>query len=241
MGNVIGGFLGSDAKGKEGISAAISELAKTGEQMEQQEKRSAAGSAHSGARGSDAQPADSSRPPDPAQAVAAAGGLLSALGGALGGKHPHTPVDFHQLEGLLPDSLPGMIRQQSSGTANQALGVRKTSATGTYRGAGNAREEVQISDDTGISGLMDVADSIDVNGATESDTGFEKDVSLGDRKVHEKYDRSARHGEASTIVARRFEVQVTGDDVSMEDLERSLTAIDLRTLESMKDAGAVSQ
>jgi hypothetical protein len=42
-------------------------------------------------------------------------------------------------------------------------------------------------------------------------------------------------------VARRFEVQLTGDDVPMEDLERSLAAIDLQALESMQDTGAMAQ
>jgi len=240
VGNVIGGILGTDGKGKEGLSAAISNLAKTGEQMEQQEKRNGASSRQSGGASSDSQPADAS-PANPAQAMAAAGGLMSAFGAALGGQHRHTPVDFHQLEQLLPPALPGMTRQHASGAADQALGVKKTSATATYRGTGNAHAEVQIADDTGVSGLMDVAESIDVNGTTESDTGFEKDVSLGGHKVHEKYDRSARHGEVSTIVARRFGVQVTGDDVTIEDLERSLSAIDLKALESMQDAGAMSQ
>jgi hypothetical protein len=100
---------------------------------------------------------------------------------------------------------------------------------------------VNIDDATGVSGLMDLATSIDANAASESDSGFEKDVSLGGRKAHEKYDRNSRRGEISTIVANRFEVDVSGDNVPMEDLEQSLAAVDLKALEAMKDAGATSQ
>jgi hypothetical protein len=144
------------------------------------------------------------------------------------------------LQGLLPASLPGMTRQQASGAANQALGVQKTSATATYQGVGNARAEVEISDATAVSGLIDMADSMNVSQTTESDSGFEKDVSLQGRKVHEKYDRNAHHGELSTLVARRFAVDVSGDNLTIEDLEGALSSLDLKSLEAMKDAGATA-
>lgn len=49
---------------------------------------------------------------------------MSALGGALGGPRRHEPVDFHQLEALLPSALPGMSRMHAEGSSNQALGVK---------------------------------------------------------------------------------------------------------------------
>jgi hypothetical protein len=243
VGNAIGSMLGTDDKGKQGLGAAISNLAKAGQQMEQQEKQramSSSGSATTASSSSAAASSDSagSAQPNPAAAV---GGLMSALGGSLGGAHRHAPVDFHQLEAVLPASLPGMTRQQASGAANQALGIKKTSATGTYRGSGDARAEVNITDAAGVAGLMDVAASMNVNESSESDSGFEKDVSLGGRKVHEKYDRNAHHGEISAIVARRFTVDISADNVSVEDLERSMAAVDLSALEGMKDAGATSE
>ena len=61
---------------------------------------------------------------------------------------------------------------------------------------------------------------------------------FGGHKVHEKYDRNSRHGEVSILVARRFAVDVSGDNVSIEDLERALSTVDLSALEAMKDAGA---
>jgi Yip1 domain len=252
VGNAIGGLLGTDQKGKENLGAAISNLAKAGEQMEQREKRNALSSSTTSASSTSASatsssgaaaapaPTDSSQAPNPTQAVAAAGGLMTALGGALGGEHRHTPVDFHQLEGLLPTSLAGMTRQHASGAANQALGVQKTSATATYQGAGNARAEVEISDATGVSGLMDMADSMNVSQTTESDSGFEKDVSLQGRKVHEKYDRNSHHAELSTLVAHRFAVDVSGDNVTIEDLEGALSSLDLKSLDAMKEAGATA-
>jgi hypothetical protein len=163
---------------------------------------------------------------------------MAAVGGALGGAHPHEPVDFHKLEALLPTSLPGMSRVHAEGSAKQAIGVKGTSATATYRGTGDARQEIQIADATGVSGLMDLAGSLAGTTSSESDTGYEKDVTIGGHTVHEKYDRNSKHGELSVIVAKRFTVDVTGDAVSMEDLEHSLGQVDLGALAGMQDAGA---
>jgi hypothetical protein len=148
-------------------------------------------------------------------------------------------VDFHKLEALLPASLPGMSRVHAEGSAKQAVGVKGTSATATYRGTGDARAQIHIADATAVSGLMDLAGSLAGSTNEESDTGYEKDATIGGRSVHEKYDRSSKHGELSVIVAKRFEVDVTGDAVSMEDLEHSLGQIDLGALEGMREAGGL--
>jgi hypothetical protein len=250
--NALGGVLGTDEKGKANIASALSNLAKTGEQMSNDAASAgsraansaadAAASASAGATASVGAAGDASTASAAAQnqpnPVAAAGGLMAAVGGALGGAHPHDPVDFHKLEALLPASLPGMSRVHAEGSAKQAIGVKGTSATATYRGDGDARQEIQIADATGVSGLMDLAGSLAGTTSSESDTGYEKDVTIGGRSVHEKYDRNSKHGELSVIVAKRFAVDVTGDAVSMADLEQSLGQVDLGALEGMQEAGA---
>jgi hypothetical protein len=251
--NALGGVLGTDEKGKANLASALSNLAKTGEQMGNdaasagsRAANSAADAAASASAGvgasagaaSDASAASAGTAQNQPNPLAAAGGLMAAVGGALGGSHPHDPVDFHKLEALLPASLPGMSRVHAEGSAKQAIGVKGTSATATYHGNGDARQEIQIADATGVSGLMDLAGSLAGTTSSESDTGYEKDVTIGGHSAHEKYDRNSKHGELSVIVAKRFTVDVTGDAVSMEDLERSLGQIDLGALEGMKEAGA---
>jgi Yip1 domain len=248
--NALGGMLGTDEKGKANMASALSNLAKTGEQMSNDAASAGSRAANSaadaaasaGAGAGAAASAASTASADSAQnqpnPLAAAGGLMAAMGGALGGSHPHDPVDFHKLEALLPASLPGMSRVHAEGSAKQAIGVKGTSATATYRGDGGARQEIQIADATGVSGLMDLAGSLAGTTSSESDTGYEKDVTIGGHTAHEKYDRNSKHGELSVIVAKRFTVDVTGDAVSMEDLERSLGQVDLGALDGMKEAGA---
>jgi hypothetical protein len=221
VGNVIGGILGTDKKGKSDISNAIDNLQQAGRQVER----------HDQSTGNTSGTPDAA---DTQQAMGAAGGLVSALAQSLGGEHRHDPVDFHTLQGLLPTSLSGMQRSTPKGEANGALGVKTTSATVDFVGNGNARVNVSIKDATALSALAGLADM--VNSQTSEQGGsYEKNESLSGQNVHEKWDASTRHGELSLIVAKRFGVDVSGDNVDMDVLKKTLAQVDLGKLESMKD------
>jgi Yip1-like protein/zinc ribbon protein len=226
-GNIIGGILGTDAKGKSDIGNAINNLAQAGRQIQQ----------HDQATGNTSGAPDAA---DTQQAVGAAGGLLSALGHSLGGEHRHDPVDFHTLEGLLPSSLSGMQRSTPKGEGNAALGIKTTSAEVNFAGDGNKRINVSIKDASAISALAGLAEMVD---SQESQQGgsYEKSEILSGQNVHEKWDASSRHGELSLIVAKRFGVDVSGDNVDMDVLKNALAQVDLGKLESMKDANPAAQ
>ncbi len=238
--NVIGNALGTDEKGKAGLTTALSNLAKAGEQMEEARRKSA-GSAGSTPAQAAAAPASTAGAPasnDPTQnALGAAGGMLSALGGALGGAHPKQPVDFHKLEEALPASLAGLPRMQIEGGSRQALGVKGVSAKATYGNGGTPRIQIEVSDMAGVAGLVDLASALPATDTSESNSGYEKEVTIGGRTAHEKFENSSKHGELSTLVAKRFSVDLTGDGLSMDALENALGQVNLSSLESMKDAG----
>jgi hypothetical protein len=233
VGNVIGNMLGTDAQGKAGLGAALSNMAKMGEQSQQQAAQQNGGAAVS-----------SNAPPtaaDTQNAVTGAGGLLTALGGALGGPNRAAPVDFKNLSDLLPTSLQGMKRTSAQGSAQGAIGIKTTSATADYVGANGATVHLEIADMTGVSGLMDLANNLVQNTTSQSDTGYEKDVTLNGRGAHEKYDAPNKKGDISMQIAKRFTVDVTGQGVDMAALEQAYSQIDLSRLESMKDQGAQHQ
>jgi hypothetical protein len=248
LGNMLGGALGSDQKGKDGLANAFSNLAKTGQKMEQEEAAARNGSAGGDSAGAgsgtgNAGTAAAGSNADPTQnAMVATGGLIAALGGALGGSVRHDPVDFNTLKGMLPASLPNMQRTNAQGSAQQAMGVKSSSATadyqGTATGSSNPSMHIKISDMSGVSGLLDATSGLVPTGETQTDTGFEKDTVLNGRAVHEKYDRRSGDGEVSAIIAKRFSVEVTGQGVDIAQLEKTLGSLDLARLESMKDTGA---
>jgi hypothetical protein len=232
VGNVIGGLLGTDEKGKQDLGAAVANLAKAGAQMD-----TAPAAQPSSSVPSAVQPAVPSS--DDAQAAGAAvGGLLSALGGALNGGKRVEPVEYGVLKGLLPDSLPDMQRSSAEGSAQQGLGMKGTTSKGIYTGANGTRVEIDIADASAVSGLMNIADALPQTTSASSDTSYEKDVTIAGYRAHEKYDSSSQHGELNFILVKRFTVDLTGDHVDMRTLESDASQVDLAKLAAMKDAGA---
>lgn len=223
-GNVIGSLLGTDAKGRSDIGKALDNMAQSGRQIEQHDK--AAGNANGAPDAADTQ-----------RALGAAGGLMGALGSSLGGAHRHDPVDFHALEALLPSSLPGMRRDTPEGNANQAIGIKATSADVDFRGPNDAHINVSIKDATALSGLAGLAEMANANESEQGDS-YEKNETIAGRSVHEKWDAASKHGELSLIVGKRYGVVVEGNNVDMGALRTALGQVDLARLESMKDANA---
>ena len=238
LGNVIGNALGTDDKGKAGLSAALSNLAKAGQQSEQQ-AASAGATADRASSDTQGNASGNSTASDGAQnPMAAAGGLLTALGGALGGNHRVDVVDFKTLTAMLPASLSGMKRTDAKGQSQGAVGVKTSSADADYQGDNGAGVHIEISDMSGLSGLMGLAGTLIQNTTSESDSGYERDKVISGRSVHEKYDMKSRKGDLSILLAKRFQVEITGDGVDMGALEQALGQVDLARLESMKDQGA---
>ena len=150
-------------------------------------------------------------------------------------------VDFKALTLMLPASLPDMKRTNVQGANQGAVGVKTASAEGDYQGDGGARVHIGISDISGVSGLIGLAGSLVQNTTSESADGFERDQTIAGHSVHEKYDAKAHKGDLSVILAKRFEVDVSGEGVDMGTLERSLGQVDLAGLETMKAQGAHAQ
>jgi hypothetical protein len=222
VGNVLGNALGTDSKGKANLSAALANLA-------------------AAAPPAGVSPAPTEAAQNAQSSVSAASGLLTALGGAIGGPHRVDTVDFKTLKGMLPVSLTGMTRTWAEGGNQAAIGVRTSSAKADYTGNNGAAVHIEIADMSGVSGLIDLAGGLIQNTTSESDGGFERDVLIGGRTVHEKYDARNKHGDLSIILEKRFSVDISGNNIDMGSLEQSLSQIDLARLESMKDAGAQSK
>jgi hypothetical protein len=248
VGNILGNALGTDAKGKEGLSAALSNLAKAGSPGDAPATptstattSTAAASAPTSATANSSDAQGGTPAAAAPNAVSAVAGLATALGGALGGSHRVAVVDPKTLTALLPPSLPGMKRTDAQSETQAAVGVKTSSAKAVYQGDDGAEVHIEISDISAVSGLIDTASSLVQNTTSESASGFERDQIISGRAVHEKYDATAKKGDLSVILAKRFEVDVAGDGVDMNTLEKSLAQIDLARLESMKDQGAQAQ
>jgi hypothetical protein len=169
----------------------------------------------------------------PGQQPQSATAALSALGTIVTGGSKVKPVDFHALRAMLPDSLAGMKRSDSSAESDQAMGISASSATGQYTDGNGKSVTVEITDMGSLSGLAGLATKFDPNLDKETDTGYERTTRENGELIHEQYDNRAKSGEVSVIAGNRFGVTVRGNGVDMDFLTDTLKQIDIQKLAAL--------
>ena len=208
-GGVIAGIFGgkSDAD-KARVSEALSQLQKIGE---------------------DAQKANTRGAPDP-KSSADLTAALNAVGAIVSGGKDVEPVDFRKLKEMLPETLAGMKRVDATGQSGEAMGIKGSSATARYTDGAGASLNVDISDMGSLSGLAGLASRFDPSMEKETETGYERTSKVNGQIVHESYDRRAKSGEISIILAERFNVAVRGNGVEPATLQGAIKQIDMAGL-----------
>uniref|UniRef100_A0A832G872 Lipoprotein n=1 Tax=Ignavibacterium album TaxID=591197 RepID=A0A832G872_9BACT len=150
------------------------------------------------------------------------------------------PVDFRDLKSLLPEQIGTLKRTNASGEKSSAMGINISKADADYREEqGNKRIDIEITDLGSVTGLSAFAaygwymTEID----KETDDGYEKTFTYKGNKGYEKYNNKYQNGDISVLVAKRFVVEINGDNVSMDEMKAALDMIDIGKLEGMKDFG----
>ena len=220
LSKMMGGKSDAD---RERMKDALSTLQKMGEQSEKAEKAArAAGQDPSAA---------SANAVDMAKAMGAVGTMMA------GGKNV-TPVDYHALKELLPESLSGMQRKEATGPSGEAMGMRGSSANARYSDGANASIDIEIADLGSLSGLAGLAAGFDPNMEKETDTGYERTRKVDGGLVHQKYDRRDKSGDFGMLVGNRFTVTAHGYGVTEDQLLAALKAIDLMKLDQLAVAAS---
>ncbi len=164
--------------------------------------------------------------------------LGAAMGAANGGKKIET-VDFKVLKDMLPADLSGMKRREASGEKSSAMGMTISNAEGRYSNDAGSSMTVKITDIGSVAGLAGMAmyawASTEIDRETE--TGYEKTSTFNGFKSHEKYDKSSKSGELTTMVGGRFAVEVQGNQVEMDQIKDAMSKLDLKKLDGMKNVG----
>jgi uncharacterized ParB-like nuclease family protein len=150
------------------------------------------------------------------------------------------PVDSRELEKLLPAAAGGLPRTEASGEKTDQMGVKVSVARAVYeRGEEPGRIDLQIVDLGSLTGFAAVGATAwamaDVNNQDED--GYEKTFLYSGCKAYEKYDRPGRQGELKVLVADRFVLEISGSDVSMDEIKAAAGAVDLGRLKAMKGVG----
>lgn len=167
-----------------------------------------------------------------ASGVAAAGAVMGAMQAA-------EAVDFRELKALLPDDLAGMKRSNAEGEKTSAMGFTISKAEARYEGDNNASVQITITDVGAMAGVAAMATYAWAAGTVdrETESSYEKSVTIEGYKGYEKYDRQSNSGEVQVLVAGRFVVEVDGNNMPMDGIKAALEKLDLGKLESMKNVG----
>jgi hypothetical protein len=161
-----------------------------------------------------------------------AGALASAAAAANGGKAVE-PVSFRDLQALLP-SISGW-------TMNKPRGERMTSPvafsqTEARYTNGDQRIDVKIVD-SGFHQMLLAPWTLFLARGYEKETesGYEKSVSLGDNPGFEKWNSDNDSGELNVVVGKRFLVSVEGRKVAdTKVLHEFVSKVDTAKLASLK-------
>lgn len=138
------------------------------------------------------------------------------------------------LKALLPAELPGMKRTDASAERTQMMGIDTSNAEGQYSAAdgSGANVRIKLTDTGNMSGTMRLGLNAWAMGqySRETDTGYEKTITISGCKGMEKYDTQNKEGTLQILVADRFIVDVQGYNTTMEAIKKAVDQIDLKKL-----------
>lgn len=141
------------------------------------------------------------------------------------------------LKAMLPETVAGMKRVKASASKDGAFGYTVSSAEAVYRSDdGDGRMVTLTINDLGSMqsvarmGLNWLSSEID----EETESGFRRTTEYKGHKAVESYQDSGRstRGQKSVFVDGRFVVDVTGENVSFDDIEEVVAAVPLDDLEA---------
>jgi len=173
--------------------------------------------------GKQAEQAEQSKDPN-AQAQAGVNVLKSLI---TGGNKAVKPIAREDLKTLLPDSVIGMQRTSSDSNSGTVAGISGSSANATYADGQHNTVELEVGDMGNLGGLAALAKLGANIVQTESDAGYEKNVDVDGRTVHEKWTNDGKRSELFEIVDDRYAVSVTGQGVDMDTALKALQTVDV--------------
>ncbi len=155
---------------------------------------------------------------------------------SLKNKEPVDPVDFRKLKELLPEKAGGFSRKESNGEKSGMGGFNISRAEGKYEKEGESFIDVEILDTGGIGGfaLAGLAAWTIAKVDKETETGYEKSTTIEGYKAFEQYDNQSKDGQLHLLVGDRYILNVSGNNVSMDQMKALLTDLSLDKLADLK-------
>ncbi|MBS0569558.1 MAG: YIP1 family protein [Proteobacteria bacterium] len=168
----------------------------------------------------------------------AAGQMLGTL--MSGGAAKVEALAPAELKNFVPETLAGLKRTSVSAERNGAMGMQVSTANASYSD-GQHSLQLEIADSGSAKGIMALAGAVGVEADNETDHGYDKTYKQDGRLVHEQWNTQDKYGEYSIVLGDRFNVKVTGNADSIDQLKAAVGSINLAGLEALKNQGVKSQ
>ena len=159
-----------------------------------------------------------------------------ALGAVLGGGTAVDALEPDALKEFLPEKLADMPRTSIEVQRNASMGVQISSGKALYRD-GDRSLNVEITDMGGARGIMALSGLVDTESDKQTESGYEKTYRKDGRMIREEWNSNSEYGKVSILIGERFQVEMNGRKMSMEQIKSALSSLDLGRLEKMKDHG----
>jgi hypothetical protein len=166
---------------------------------------------------------------DPKAMAEATGQAVAAAAGALGGAQDNLPASA--LRAALPEQLGGLPRTEIRMQDGSAVGMPMNQASAEYT-AGDKLLRLEIVDLGALSGLAQMAGM--VQSEKETDGRVEKVQRVGQRTVHESYEKDGTHSQIKTVLTNGVVVELEGDNLPIADLRALMGKLDLAALEALQ-------
>jgi len=142
------------------------------------------------------------------------------------------PVGADVLQALLPASVAGYARGETSSSSGGAAGLSVSEAEGRYA-KGAQTFTLEVTDMGGAAGLAAMAGAFNVQSNKTTSTGYEKVSTVGGRMTTEEWDSVSKDGSYTVLVGGRFMVAAEGRGASMNELKSAVSAVNFATLEGL--------
>jgi hypothetical protein len=168
--------------------------------------------------------------------TAAANAAMESVATMASGGRKVEPIAVDRLRQFLPEALDGMPRSDVTTEQTSFGPMSVTTASATYRD-GSRKIRVNVGDMAAAGGLFALTTLMGAGQVRETDAGYEKMQRVDGRFVIEKQDKRSGAAEYTVVLADRFIVNASSDNVDAQALRATIAKLDTAKLEAMKDVG----
>jgi Yip1-like protein len=168
---------------------------------------------------------------------AAATAAIDGLATLFGGGRKVDPISIDQLKPFVPETFAGLARRRMTTEKTGIASLMVSKAHAEYGDGAQKSVTLDISDSGGASGLVSLAGWAGMQEERQDENGEERTRKVDGRLVHEKVSKNGGSNEFSIVLGDRFVVAAHGTGVDLAELKTAVGQLELRKLESLKDAG----